>query len=89
MNIIWASQVALVVKNPSANARDMGLIPGLGRPPAGGHGSPLRHSCLESPVDTGAWRATVHRVEKRQTRLSDLAHMPTWYFQAQCLATKI
>ena len=47
-----ASQVALVVKKPPANAediRDMGLIPGLGRSPAGGHGKPLQNSCLENP----------------------------------------
>ena len=50
-------QVALVVKNPPANARDIrdaGSIPGLGRFPAGGHGSPLQHSCLENPMDRGA-----------------------------------
>ena len=49
---IWASQVALVVKNPPANAgdvRDLGSIPGLGRPPGGGHGNPLQYSCLENP----------------------------------------
>ena len=48
---LWASQVALVVKNPPANGgdvRDAGSIPGLGRSP-GGHGSPLQYSCLENP----------------------------------------
>ena len=57
-----ASQVTLVVKNLSANAgdiRDVGLIPGWGRPPGGGHGSPLQSSCLENPVDRGAWWGTV------------------------------
>ena len=49
-----ASQVALVVKNPPANAGDMGLIPGLGRSPGGGHGNPLQYSCLENPMDKGA-----------------------------------
>ena len=46
--------MALVVKNPPANAgdiRDAGSIPGLGRPPGGGHGNPLQYSCLESPMD--------------------------------------
>ena len=42
--------------------RDMGSIPGSGRPPGGGHGNPLQQSCLETPVDRGAWWATVHRV---------------------------
>ena len=51
-----------VVKNPSANAGDSGSIPGLGRFPGGGHGNPLQYSCLENPMDRGAWRATVHGV---------------------------
>ena len=65
-----ASQVALVVKNLPANAgdtcnvRDTGLIPGSGRSPGGGHGNPLQYSCLENPMDRGAWRATVHGVAK-------------------------
>ena len=52
-----------MVKNLSANAenvRDVGLIPGLGRSPGGGNGSPLQNSCLENPMERGAWRATVH-----------------------------
>ena len=62
---IWASQVALVVKNLSANAggaKDSGLIPGSGRSPAEGHDNPLRCSCLENSMDRGVWRATVQRV---------------------------
>ena len=65
-----ASQAALVVRNPPANGgdlRDAGLFPGPGRSPGGGHGNPLQYSCLENPMDGGAWRATVHRVEKSQT----------------------
>ena len=63
----WASQVALVVKNPPASAediRDVGLIPGLGRSPGGGHNNPLQCSCLEKPMDRHTWWATVqcHRV---------------------------
>ena len=72
----WASQVALVVKNPAANAgdiRDAGLIPGLGRSPGGGCGNPLQYSCLENPTDRGAWLATVHRVAKSQTQLKQLS----------------
>ena len=51
-----------MVKNPPANAGDVGSIPGLGRSPGGGHGNPLQYSCLENPMDRGAWQATVHRV---------------------------
>ena len=61
--------MALVVKNPPANAGDVGLIPGPGRPPGGGHGNPLQYSCLENPMDRGAWQATVHGVAKSQTGL--------------------
>ena len=42
----------------------MGLIPGLGRSPGGGHGNPLQYSCQENPMDRGAWQAIVHRVEE-------------------------
>ena len=54
---VLASQVALVVKNPPVNAedvRDVGLIPGSGGSPGGGHGNPLQYSCLENPVDREA-----------------------------------
>ena len=67
-------KVALVVKNPPANAgdvRDVGLIPGLGRSPGGDHGNPLQYSCLENPMDRGAWWAAVHGVAKSRTQLSD------------------
>ena len=67
--------MALVLKNPLANAgdiRDMGSIPGLGRSPGGdGHGNPLQYSYLENPIGRGAWRATVHGVTKNRTQLSD------------------
>jgi len=59
-----------VVKNPPANAgdiRDVGLIPGLGRCPEGGLHNPFQFSCLEKPMDRGAWWATVHRVAKSRT----------------------
>ena len=64
-NKFWAFQVALEVKNPHANAgdlRDKGSIYGLGRSPEGEHGSALQYSCLENPMDRGAWWATIHRV---------------------------
>ena len=70
-----ASQLALVVKNPTANAgdlRDVGSIPGLERSPGEGHGYPLQCSCLENPMDRGAWWATVHGITKSQTRLKRL-----------------
>ena len=57
-----ASQVELVVKNLPANAGNMGLIPGSGRYPGREHGNPLQYSCLENPMDRGAWWATVYRV---------------------------
>ena len=56
---LTSSQVALVVKSTPANAgdlRDTGLSLGSRRAPAGGHGSPLQYSCLETPMDGGAWR---------------------------------
>ena len=62
-----------MLKNSSANAGDtgdMGSIPELGRSPGGGHGTPLQYSCLEKPMDRGAWWAIVHRVAKSQARLS-------------------
>ena len=65
-----ASKTVLMVKNLLANPgdrRDEGSIPGLGIYPGGDHGNPLQYSCLESPMDRGAWLATVHRVTKSQT----------------------
>ena len=64
------SQVALVVKNLTANAEDMGSIPGLGRSSGEGNGNPLRCSCLGNPMDRGAWWATIHGVAKSWTGLS-------------------
>ena len=62
--------MALVVKNPPANAGDTGdagSIPGSGRSPGLGHGNPLQYSCLENLMDRGGWWATVHRVAKSWT----------------------
>ena len=59
---LWASQVAIVVKNPPGNAgdvRDEGSIPGLGRSPGEGNDNPVQYSCLENPMDRGAWQASL------------------------------
>ena len=53
-----------MVKNPPTNTGDVGSISGLGRSPGGRNGIPLQYSCLESPMDRGAWQAIVHRVTK-------------------------
>ena len=62
-------KVALMVTNLPAKAgvRDAVLICGSGRCPGGGHGNPLQYSCLENPMDRGAWRATVHGITQSQT----------------------
>jgi len=68
--VCGASEVALVVKNPPASSedtREAGSIPGYGRSP----GTLFQYSCLENPVDRGAWWVTVHGVTKNQTGLSD------------------
>ena len=67
----------IVVKNLPANPgdiRDAISISGLGRYPGEGNGNPLQYSCLENPMDRGAWQAIVHRVAQSRTRLSDSAH---------------
>ena len=58
-------------KESACNARDLSLIPGLGRSPEKGNGHPLQHSCLKNSMDRGAWWATVHGVSKSQTGLSN------------------
>ena len=61
-----------VGKDLPANAGDLryvGSVPGLGRSPGGGHGTPLQYSCLDNPIDRGASRTMVHRVTKSQTGL--------------------
>ena len=74
--------MALGVKNLPVSAgdmRDAGSIPGSGRSLGGGNGHPPQYSCLENPMDRGAWWATVHRAAKSQTRLKKLStHTRTW-----------
>ena len=64
---ICALSLFLPLNGIACNARDLDLIPGLGRSPGGEHGNPLQYSCLENPMDRGAWWATVHGVAKSQT----------------------
>ena len=83
---VLASQVALVVKNRPANAGDgraLGSIPGLGSFPGGGHGNPLWYSCLENPMDRGAWWARVHGVSQSRTRLKEVSitQYVCWYIR--------
>ena len=68
--------VSPVVKNLHVHAgdvRDAGSVPRSGRSSGGGHGNPLQYSCLEDPMDRGAWQASVHKAAESQTQLSDLA----------------
>ena len=70
--------MALVVKNPPANAgdiKDASLIPGMGRSPGGVHGNPLQYSCLENPTDREAWQATVQRAAAGESmKLEHILH---------------
>ena len=73
------------VKVSASNSGDLGSIPGLGRSPGEGNDNPLQYSCLENPMDWGAWWAAVHGVTKSQTRLSDFTYFTllywNWMFQ--------
>ena len=68
---IWGFPGGLMVKNLPTNAKDMGLIPGLGRFLGEGNGNPLQYSCLENPLNRGAWQAAAHGVAKNWTELSN------------------
>ena len=85
-SIFRASHVALVVKNPPSNerdVRDLDSIPGLGKFPGGGHDNPLQYSCLEDATVRGAWWATVHGVAKSWTQLKWLSMHAC--MQASCI----
>ena len=69
------------IKNPPANTGGTGSMPGSGRSPGGGHGYPLQSSCLENPMERGAWRTTGHRVAKSQTR--QCVHIDGWHAVCQ------
>ena len=77
---IWLAIVhSSVGKESACSAGDPGLIPGLGRSPREGNGTPLQYSCLENPMDRGAWQPTAHGVTKSWARLSDFTlsfHFP-------------
>ena len=62
-------------KGSAYNVGDLGSIPGSGRSPGEGNGNPLQYSCLENPMDGGAWEATVHGVTKSCTGLSDFTSL--------------
>ena len=81
-SILGTYLVAQTVKASAYNAGDPGSIPGLGRSPGEGNGTPLQYSCLENPMDGGAWEATVHGVTKSQTRLNDFTffHFQHFYY---------
>ena len=72
------------VKASACNAGDLGSIPRWGRSPGEGNGNPLQYSCLENPMDGGAWWATVHGVTKSRTRLSDFTFLSTFTFNILC-----
>ena len=72
------------------NEGDPGSIPGSGRSPGEGNGNPLQYSCLENPMDGGAWWATVHRVAKSRTRLSDFTFtFHTYITESLCRTAEI
>ena len=71
LDILWGFPGGLDGKESTCNVVDLGLIPELGRSPGGGHGNSLHYFCLENLKDRWAWQATVHRVAKSRTRLSD------------------
>ena len=64
---VTASLVAQMVKKPACKAGDPGSIPGSGRSPGEDNGNPVQFSCLENPMDRGAWWAAVHGVAKSRT----------------------
>ena len=71
--ITWGFPDVSVGKKSACYARDPGSIPGSGRSPEGGHGNALQYSCLENPVDRGAWCVAVHQVTKSRTLLKRLS----------------
>ena len=80
-----------MVKNLSADAGDLGdtsSIPGWGRSPGEGNGNPLQYSCLENPMDRGAWWVTVHRITKSQTLLGTFLLVSFFFFRMEIFNTE-
>ena len=77
--------MSLVGKSPPANEGD--VIPGLGRSPGEGHGNPLQYSCLDNPMDRGAWQATVHRVADSDT--SEATQQSLYIKPGQMVSTRL
>ena len=71
LTLLFGLPSGSVVKNLSANPGDTGSIPGSGRSPGGGNGTPLQYSCLENPMDRGAWYGAVHGATKSPTHMSN------------------
>ena len=71
IRISWDCSGGSDSKESACSVGDLGSIPGLGGFPGGGNGNPLQYSCLEYPMDRGAWPTTVHEVAKSQTQVSD------------------
>ena len=69
--VSWGFPVGSDSKESACNVEDLSSIPGLRRSPGVGNGNPLQYSCLENPMDRGAWQATVQRLEKSWTQMSD------------------
>ena len=74
-------------KASAYNAGNPGLIPGLGRSPGEGNGTPLQYSCLGNPMDEGAWQATVYGIPKSRTRLSDFTF--TFHMHSKAKQTRM
>ena len=72
---LWGFPGGSEVKASASSVGDLGSFPGSGRSPEEGNGNPLQYSCLENPMDGEAWQATVHRVAKSWTRLSDFTSL--------------
>ena len=79
----------LEAKASACNAGDLGSIPGLGRSPGEGNGNPLQYSCLENPMDGGAWWATVYGVAKSRTQLSNFTSLYFHFTNSSILAWRI
>ena len=88
-NIYW-SIVGKAINNPPLSVEDtgdVGSIPGSGKCPGGGNDSPLQYSCLENPMDRGAWWATVHEVIRESGQLGDWAHKRSSYHISELSCT--